>query len=376
MALGRGTVSMPAMKRLLPFVTFLIVACAMADQPAATESHEIPAPPLDARAEKLLSEVLPVCSGEMKTSRVGMQHKLPSNLTGSVVRMESDRSTCSGQYTTIVSKEGGFFVGFPIFLDQAEGKNFEERIKNYGWKVMNQNVSGTVDRSKTHDGLFSATLIQLTEAGKLPIEGAIDPDGKIFFFGRFVPLTSSLGEERLKSLAPMMAKAPAAGAATPKVTVVEFSDFECPSCKNAAHYLKPVIDKYGDQVKYVRYDLPLVMAHPWALSAAVAGRAIYRQKPAAFWDYKEQVYTNQDKLTAFTIDEFARNFATDHELDMKKYDADVSSPEVKEELLKGVGLAFGNNVMSTPTYFVNGRIVDPGIEGKALEAYVASLLKK
>ena len=101
-----------------------------------------------------------------------------------------------------------------------------------------------------------------------------------------------------------------------------------------------------------------------------------RQKPELFWDYKEQVYANQDKLNAFTIDDFARHFAQDRDLDLKKYDADVASPELQASILAGAGVAFSNDVRATPTYMVNGTTVDPGNDGKALEAYVAALLKK
>ena len=116
--------------------------------------------------------------------------------------------------------------------------------------------------------------------------------------------------------------------------------------------------------------------HPWAFPAAVAGRAIYRQKPDLFWQYKEQVYANQEKLNTFTIDDFARGFAQDHDLDLKKYDADVSSPELQSAILAGAGTALSNDIRATPTYLVNGTNVDAGTDGKALEAYVANLLKK
>jgi protein-disulfide isomerase len=129
-------------------------------------------------------------------------------------------------------------------------------------------------------------------------------------------------------------------------------------------------------VRYVRYDLPLLTMHPWAFPAAVAGRAIYRQKPDLFWQYKDQVYANQEKLNTFTIDDFARGFAQDHDLDLKKYDADVSSPELQTSILAGAGAALSNDIRATPSYLVNGTNVDAGTDGKALEAYVAALLKK
>ena len=116
--------------------------------------------------------------------------------------------------------------------------------------------------------------------------------------------------------------------------------------------------------------------HPWSFAAAMAGRAIYRQKPELFWMYKKEVYENQDKLTAFTIDDFARGFAQQHELDLKKYDADVNDEALKNEILKGVGVAFSNDIRQTPTYVVNGILVDAGQEGKGLEDYVASLIGK
>jgi protein-disulfide isomerase len=116
--------------------------------------------------------------------------------------------------------------------------------------------------------------------------------------------------------------------------------------------------------------------HPWAFAAAVAGRAIYRQKPALFWEYKKQIYANQDKLNAFLIDDFARGFAQDHDLDLKKYDADVNSADLQKGIIDGAGLALSNDVRATPTYMVNGIVVDPGNDGKYLESYIAGLLKK
>jgi len=104
-------------------------------------------------------------------------------------------------------------------------------------------------------------------------------------------------------------------------------------------------------------------------AAAVAGRAIYLQKPDAFWDFKKEVYANQDKITAFTFDDFARGFAEGHELDLKKYQADIISPDVQNAILAGVGAAFANDIRATPTYLVNGINVDPGNNGEALEAY-------
>ena len=61
---------------------------------------------------------------------------------------------------------------------------------------------------------------------------------------------------------------------------------------------------------------------------------------------------------------------------MTRYDADLASQELRDEILKGVGAAFSNQVRATPTFMVNGEYVTTGADGKELDAFVASLLKK
>jgi Thioredoxin len=357
-----------AVKRLLPLIALVAIA-AFAD--------DVPAPKLGDRADKLIQEGLPICSDtkDLKRSEAGLQHKLPPNLTGEVIRIESPRPSCAGQWVALTSREGGFYLGIPWFIEEAKG-TLEQRLKEFAWTNLQQNWDAVIDKKPTREGFYPVTMYQTTEVGRVPMQGEINAGGTLVFIGHFHPIKSDFLESRLKYFQPFIDNSPATGAAKPAVTVIEFSDFECPSCQHAAGYMKPILEKHGDQVRYIRYDLPLVTMHPWAFAAAVAGRAIYHQKPEAFWQFKEQVYANQDKLNAFIIDEFARNFAKDHDLDLKQYDADLSSSEVKSMLLAGAGAAFSNDVRATPTYMVNGALIDPGNDGKYLENYVAGLLKK
>lgn len=339
-----------------------------AEQPAGT--------PLDEKSEKLVRQSIALCS-DLKFTRTDFPAKMPAGMTASVVRIDSSKPQCQGQFVMATTSTGGFYLGLPWMLTDVPGDSIEEKLKNFTWTNMQETFTPSVDRrSRTPFGLLPVTMVQTTERGKVPIEGEVDPDGRFFFMGHFRSASADLAAERVKSFAPFIADAPARGSATPDVTVVEFSDFECPSCKHASTYLDPIMEKYGTRVRYVRYDLPLVENHPWAYAAAAAGRAVYHQKPDLFWEFKKQVYANQDKLSAFTIDDFTRGFAQDHDLDMKRYDADIASDAVRDEILKGVGAAFSNDVRATPTYMVNGVYVYPGDDGSALEAYVAGLLKK
>ena len=367
-----GSVPFPeAVKRsLLIAAIALTAAAAFAEEPAPP-----PAPKLGDRADKLIQDGLPICADKVTTKLSGLVHKLPVNLTGEVIQIDSPRPVCAGQWVAITSRQGDFFLGIPWFLDGVNG-TIEQKLKAFVWNNLQQNMDAVVDKTPTREGFFPVTLYQTTERGKLPMQGEVDPEGTVLFIGHFHPMTDAFTDSRLKTFEPYLENSPSTGAAKPAVTVIEFSDFECPSCQHASKYMKPIMEKYADQVRYVRYDLPLVTMHPWAFAAAVAGRAIYNQKPQLFWDYKTQIYANQEKLNTFTIDEFTRGFAQDHDLDLKKYDADIASPDLQKSILSGAGAALSNDIRATPTYIVNGKVVDPGNEGKFLESYVAGLLKK
>lgn len=355
------------------FVLLTTAALAVAGSVLAADAPEVK---VDEKLDQVIRRALPVCANT-KITHTPISRKLPDNLSATMVRAESTIGSCNGQYISVTTKAGDYFLGIPWFIDQAEGDTIEEKMANFGWLAMKEHYTVNVDREHpTRNGLYHATIVQTTERGKLPIDGEVDPKGTVFFLGHFHPMNEDVRVSREKAFEPFLATSPSEGAAKPEVTIIEFSDFECPSCQHAAGYVDPIVKKFPEKVRYVRFDLPLISNHPWAFAAAVAGRAIYRQKPDLFWEYKKQVYANQEKLSSFTIDDFARNFAQDHDLDLKQYDADLASDAIHADILRGVGAAFSNDIRATPSYVVNGLLVEPGVDGADLEAYVSALLKK
>jgi protein-disulfide isomerase len=329
---------------------------------------------VDPKLDRAVRDSLPVCA-DAKVSYNDVPLTLPPRFKATLVEVESPSHTCEAQYVAVTAPSGSFFLGSPWPIGQEEGTTIEEKLKNFTWRNMREAMTATVERKHNADGLFPVTLSQATENGVMPVRGSVDPEGKVFFFGSFRPANLDARAARMKAFEPYVANAPAKGAEKAKVTIVEFSDFQCPSCARAASYLDPILAKHGDSVRYVRFDLPLT-GHSWAFPAALAGRAIYRQKPEAFWEYKKQVYANQAQLNPFTFWDWARGFAEDHELDLKKYDADLESQEIKNELLAGAGLALSTDIRATPSYLVNGALVSAGAEGKDLAAYVETQLTK
>src|SRR5258708_24824568 len=234
------------MKRLaFALFALFIASAAVADEP--TKPAEKPAPSLGPRAEKLIKEALPICSQPVTESRVALQHQLPGNMIGTVVRVESKQGSCEGQWVAIVSNEGEFFMGTPWFLDDVTG-TLEERIKSFTMQNMKQVFEPVVDRTKTKAGLYRATLFQAMEADSLPLEGEIDPNGTVFFFGHFVPMANDFRASRLKAFEHYLPVSPSTGAAKPEGTVIEFSDFDCPSGQRAACYINPILTPHTHKV--------------------------------------------------------------------------------------------------------------------------------
>ncbi len=95
-----------------------------------------------------------------------------------------------------------------------------------------------------------------------------------------------------------VAHQPSFGPANAAVTIVEFGDFECPSCRAEAPLLRELIPKlFPNKVRIVFKDYPLESIHPWARAASIAGRCVFRQNAQAFWKFYDWDYQNQDDTT-------------------------------------------------------------------------------
>ena len=349
-----------------PRVKPYLLACALVVSTAAAAAD------VDPKLEKAIRESLPVCTGA-KVTFEELPAKLPPRFKGTLAKVESERHHCDEQTAGILSPAGNFYSGMPWNISDDEGATPADKLRNFVWRAFKMSATVSVASTPNDNGLRDFTIFQATEVGKLPLEGELDPVSGVAFLGRFRRIEDVPGQ-RLKVFQKFANNSPSRGPADAKVTIVEFSDFECPSCRRSSGIADTILAKYDGKVRYIRFDMPLT-GHPWAFAAAIAGRAIHRQKPELFWTYKKEVYANQDKLNAFMFGDWARGFAEQHELDLKQYDADVNSEALRTELLTGAGLALTNDVRGTPTYMVNGKLVEAGDEGKDLVEYIGSLLK-
>ena len=154
--------------------------------------------------------------------------------------------------------------------------------------------------------------------------------------------------ERLNTVARIdTAAAPRLGPKDSKVSVVVFSDFECPFCRRAAEPVKRLQKHYGVAVFYLHY--PLRAAHPHAEGAARAAWAAQQQ--GKFWEMHDVLFANAPALAW----EQVKGYATKLGLDMKRFEADVNDEKSKAAVDADYEQGRKAGVDGTPTFYVNGR---------------------
>jgi protein-disulfide isomerase len=171
------------------------------------------------------------------------------------------------------------------------------------------------------------------------------------------------------------ANSPVLGNPNAPITLVEYSDFECPVCRNLHDSLRGLLPNYP-QVKVIFKDYPLDTIHPWARTAALAGRCAYQQDPKAFWKMYDSIYDNQDVISASNVYDKVMDYASKAGLNPEVFKSCMSGPEATQAI--DASIANGNllEVRSTPTLFVNGRRIvgaDPRTVQQYLDYEVAQL---
>jgi protein-disulfide isomerase len=161
---------------------------------------------------------------------------------------------------------------------------------------------------------------------------------------------------------------PSFGSTTAPVQIVVFADFQCPICKQEAKLLRQQIPaKYPIQVQVYFKDFPWVNEHKWAKAAAMAGRCIFKQQSAAFWEYHDWIYDHQDQLTAENFSDKLSEFAKTGSLDQEKLQRCVATKATEAEVDRSLAEAHTLQVNRTPTLFINGRELSGGVAWETIE---------
>ncbi len=176
-----------------------------------------------------------------------------------------------------------------------------------------------------------------------------------------------LPPEKQKLLA--AADAPAFGPADAKVTLVEFSDFQCPYCSRAGATTKQIKEKYGDKVRFIFRQFPLSF-HKEAHLASQAALAAHEQ--GKFWEYHDKLFENQRNLKREDLEKYAQQLG----LDMAKFKKALDEGTYKDEVDADLKLGQEVSVSGTPTLFLNGERVSNATDFDGISKSIDEALKK
>jgi protein-disulfide isomerase len=167
-----------------------------------------------------------------------------------------------------------------------------------------------------------------------------------------------------------LGNSPVKGAKAPKVTIVEFSEFQCPFCGRVGPTIKQIEETYKDDVAIVFKHLPLPF-HNNAEGAAIA--AIAAQEQGKFWQMHDKMFANQQALDRPNLEKYAQEVG----LDMTKFKAALDAPtKYKDKISEDSALGAQIGATGTPTFFINGRKLVGAQPFNSFQAAIDEEIKK
>jgi protein-disulfide isomerase len=208
------------------------------------------------------------------------------------------------------------------------------------------------------EGLAEVTVQISGAQGQGEQKFYVTEDGKHAVVGDVIPFGAH-PFDKTRELLGKKATGPARGPASAPVTVVEFSDLQCPHCKEAAPTIEKLLTE-NPNIHFVFQNFPLPM-HNWAMKAAEYADCVGRSSTDAFWKYISSVYVAQSDITAENAEQKLTELADGSGVNGKDTAACAAKPETQSRVEASVSLGKSVDVNATPTLFINGRPV--GVNG-------------
>ncbi len=213
-------------------------------------------------------------------------------------------------------------------------------------------------------GLKQGTL----DFGRQQIPVLISDDGNQLIVGEILDSTVDPLQEILSKIS--MDNVPVKGNTDAPITIVEYSDFQCPFCKRGSDMLPGLLEDYPGKVKIIFKQFPLPN-HNWAKPSSVASLCAFDQGNDKFWAFHDMVFAKQKEINLANSTDKFNEIAKEIGLDQAKFDACIKSGEyaarVDAEMQEGQQIG----VSSTPTFVVDGLIV-PGADLQSVKNAIDS----
>ena len=211
---------------------------------------------------------------------------------------------------------------------------------------------GPVKASEFAD-FYETTIYGQAGEKKSATPAFITKDGRYTVIGSIFNLSTDPRREVEQTIT--LRDQPTLGPANAPVTIVEFADLECPTCAEAQKFLEnQLVPKYGNKVRVVFKEFPLVPIHDWSLQAAIANECVYQMNPSDYFRYRSIIFDSQGMINAANVRQLLLDFGQRIGVNQLKLatclDSKASLPRVELDMREGQKLG----IMSTPTLFING----------------------
>jgi protein-disulfide isomerase len=234
---------------------------------------------------------------------------------------------------------------------EAIHKKIEDYLRNqYGWDDTFKLTFSPFEQTGVPD--IEKITVTVTSNGQS--DGAaifVSKDGRYMFRGEMEELPADPFAAVRAQI--NLSDSPAKGPANAATVIVEYGDFQCPVCKSADLSLREILPKFSD-ARFVFKDYPLVDIHPWAMTAALAGRCAYQQSNDGFWKFHDLIYDNQAGISAANAWDKMQEFATQVGLDATALRACMADPKTHSAVAASIAEGQKLHVANTPTFFING----------------------
>jgi protein-disulfide isomerase len=246
----------------------------------------------------------------------------------------------------------------PFFGQQASsaGLPTEDMVNSFMQQTFGYDSSVTWKiasiKPSTAPGLAEVVVVIGNAQGQQVTTFYVTPDGKHALVGDLIPFGAKPFAPALEALQKGI-NGPSRGPATPSVLLVEFSDLQCPHCKDAQPILaKLLADEPGAKFVFQQYPLP---QHNWAAKGAAYTDCIGRTNKDAVWKFIQGAFDQQSDITEANADEKLNALADASGAKSSDIAACAAKPETKKRIEDSVALGQEVGVNSTPTLYVNGR---------------------
>lgn len=204
-------------------------------------------------------------------------------------------------------------------------------------------------------GLKEGTLEIGAGPGARKVPVVMSDDGKFVVFAAFEDVTVDPSKAVMQKIA--LKGEACKGPDAAKVTIVEYSDYQCPFCSKGYNTVeKQVLTEYKDKVRFCFKNYPLPF-HPWAEPAAIAAECAREQKPDAFWKLYAAWFENQSAINPANVKDKAHEFLQGTGIDVAKFDQCFDNKKTQEKVKQQMAEGQSVGVTGTPGFIINGRLL-------------------